>query len=695
MPQRPRSHVLEAESRTALRNVLPAAWIIRDETPDYGIDLSIEIVSEEGNVSGKRFVVQLKATDQSSLKRALEARLSIANFRYLQKLDVPALVVVFHAPTQTLYSRWIHELDVFYAGKSKTHFTFRLSPSDEFDTTKGAARLERDFDDWRWLHTPVLTSPLVLRLNISTPLIRGLPPLEVMERLQELAKPLRGRLAILEIPVGRPRGEIDVSADDVTVRLYGGGGAALHRSLAEAQRRERGLSKPPSRSAGQKGEKRRRGPRPPNTSEQVAADIIVAVAMALQHAGHPRDAADVLELVFARAAISHNPSAFATMVHMLISAGRHEVVVSAAEALAIAGSPEFAQWAIRAVLVVPPPTDRQDEVGAALERWLASQPETYPSHERGTDHYNVGRYVGMHGVDVRGGISHLIKAARLYPSYRKRGYFWEELGAMLFWTNHFEWAARAYGIAADLGRDTVVFAKQADALWRAGRYGDAKEAMAKYTGSDAHWIALNSVLPAVIEAAGAPRQTRQPALAADIIKDGAAMMGDVAVHRERWTAAIRADALSSSAWYNLGLADAAIGDYHSAVIAFVVAGLIQPADTDAWANALASCVMWVRSQGEDASHAESYFALIALVGAHQDREGLYRAMVSRLSLDSMEARQTVQGMFSALPEKDQPTPVIRITMEGTTHELPADDPEALFRILTARSTPSDPTHGAS
>jgi hypothetical protein len=59
LPQRPRAHVLEDESRRAFERALPSSWIFRREAMDYGLDGSVEVVEPDGSVTGRRFYVQL------------------------------------------------------------------------------------------------------------------------------------------------------------------------------------------------------------------------------------------------------------------------------------------------------------------------------------------------------------------------------------------------------------------------------------------------------------------------------------------------------------------------------------------------------------------------------------------------------------------------------------------------------------
>src|SRR5687767_12854452 len=98
MPKRPREHQLEDQSRNAFCVCLPPQWVFRDAVPDYGIDGTIEVFDVEGRSTGKLFLVQLKATDQADLDKALTIVLSRETYEYHRCLDLPVLIVRFHAP---------------------------------------------------------------------------------------------------------------------------------------------------------------------------------------------------------------------------------------------------------------------------------------------------------------------------------------------------------------------------------------------------------------------------------------------------------------------------------------------------------------------------------------------------------------------------------------------------------------------
>ncbi len=164
MPQRPRTHVVETESRRAFRNLLPSEWVPRVVEPDYGIDEVVEVF-EGNNATGLSFYVQIRATDDTDLKRALAARFRLEQLNYFAAQDLPVLIVRFHAPSGRLYGRWFHRLEVDTTADT---VTIRFSEGDHlgpesFSSYTAELRAVRSF------RPPGITWPLRLELATSEP----------------------------------------------------------------------------------------------------------------------------------------------------------------------------------------------------------------------------------------------------------------------------------------------------------------------------------------------------------------------------------------------------------------------------------------------------------------------------------------------------------------------------------------------
>ena len=138
-PKRPRAHQLADKSCRVFSDNLPLQWIFREiNQPEYGLDGRVEIFDKADLATGRMFFVQLKATDEPELKDALAVQLEIPTCEYYRSLDLPILIVRYHAPTEKIYVKWFHEYDPYYGRKpkkgkkDKDEITFRLSVEDEW-----------------------------------------------------------------------------------------------------------------------------------------------------------------------------------------------------------------------------------------------------------------------------------------------------------------------------------------------------------------------------------------------------------------------------------------------------------------------------------------------------------------------------------------------------------------------------------
>jgi hypothetical protein len=80
MPQRPREHRIEDESRAAFAEALGEDYLYRTEVPDYSIDGGVEEFKDD-HATGLRYLVQLKATDATG-NEALARSLPVETLQY-------------------------------------------------------------------------------------------------------------------------------------------------------------------------------------------------------------------------------------------------------------------------------------------------------------------------------------------------------------------------------------------------------------------------------------------------------------------------------------------------------------------------------------------------------------------------------------------------------------------------------------
>jgi len=106
--------VLETLSHQHLESIFPAEWICRKVEYDYGLDMRVEIVTG-GEVTGRDFLVQLKATDH--LKTSgdyVHHHCKVSTAQYFLRRPELVMYVVYDAQKEVAYWLWmqpyIHEL---------------------------------------------------------------------------------------------------------------------------------------------------------------------------------------------------------------------------------------------------------------------------------------------------------------------------------------------------------------------------------------------------------------------------------------------------------------------------------------------------------------------------------------------------------------------------------------------------------
>ncbi len=136
MPIRPREHEVEQLSINAFDRALPRNWQPRAKSSDYGVDREVEIFDLDGNATGYVFNVQLKGTDDIDKYKTVQIRTDTV--QYLCNLDIPAIIVRYCDPRQTLYWMWAFEaLDQIRSGTE----TVKLNFSDDRLWTSATAEI--------------------------------------------------------------------------------------------------------------------------------------------------------------------------------------------------------------------------------------------------------------------------------------------------------------------------------------------------------------------------------------------------------------------------------------------------------------------------------------------------------------------------------------------------------------------------
>src|SRR5258708_23543891 len=112
LPQRGRSHVLGELGVGAVKGCFPAEWICREESPDYGIDLVVEIVKGT-SVTGIRFGIQVKGKDLSQKGDSLRiGGIKASTINYWHHRSKRIMLPAYLAEKDIIVWRWGDDIAV-------------------------------------------------------------------------------------------------------------------------------------------------------------------------------------------------------------------------------------------------------------------------------------------------------------------------------------------------------------------------------------------------------------------------------------------------------------------------------------------------------------------------------------------------------------------------------------------------------
>lgn len=560
MPRRPRQHQLEAESRTAIRSAIPSRWVYRDLDQDYGIDSEVEIFDHSGLATGLKFLVQLKATDEPELRKALRLWFPLSKAQYYASLDLPVLIARYHAPSEQLFIRWFHSFDPYYGKRTRAGLTFRLGEEEAWnDATPD--RLVRDVEAYRELNSPRLREPLTFSLSIAGDAIHGVPAYQLRLRLRELARQC-SHLVAFDRDEASPH-SVRISDERIEVKVGGAHGFTLHT---------------PHGYAGT------------DADSSLHYDIMLGIGLALDRHGHPVEAADIIAPSVANARLPYKLETAVALARCLARANQmHQALeiserffgddstVNAAQVFLIpllAGQRGLStcerDFAVRVLGRIAADVERRgDNVRASVLRYNTA------SLLRGMKRY-------------REAIRDYRTAARLDERYLDRAYFWRELAGVLFLSRRYVLAASLYERSLALEDNRLTSFLHADALMFSGRYGEAEAIFERNLESpvqpdDAEWALKSFALSWLREQTGIDQQHRRRPIPLDAFQP--ANLEEVEIE-EICRRALEFDALSALAWFNLAGVHRT-GSAETAARCFLLAALIVPWDLEAWGNVVA------------------------------------------------------------------------------------------------------------
>lgn len=563
MPKRPRVHVLETESKTAVEKVLPPEWICRWESTDYGIDGSVEIV-KGGVVTGDIFALQLKGTDQEG---KCSVTLRSDTLFYYATYPVPILLVLYNSNNETLHARWIHDIlkntspEQRERWKNQQTVTIDLSGEIELKTNRVedlAKEVHRELAKRKL--RPTVRVCITSGRDESTEGVRS--PSEICEQLNSnLKKRLENltpdRVEIVsesKLTDADIKVTITVTGDETKIKIRHADTTStfLYETTWKGKVKNIPLWIYDS------------------TPSSPETQILLAIAFSLGACDEPEAGAQILYSIGASGLdniLESDPRLILATIMLFVRADRAAAALGLAEDLVERGNAHVgAHIASTAFFTL-------DKSPSAVKRYreiLSKSIDTADDPaDRATFSYNLANSLRS-SRRFREAISFYNRATKEHESYRDQPYWWDELGGCLFLTGHFKWAAEAYKRAlqkmivrsSKQGKNQSYYeekvlptrAKYADALLFSGAYGEALEEFEKYLEEAenplAEWTLKYYILKSWFKDKDVPTQHRRPEKAKGLVNEAEHVFeqGDSAKAETILDEALKEDMLEPAVW---------------------------------------------------------------------------------------------------------------------------------------------------
>ena len=552
MPIRPKSHQLEDRSRTAFQAVLPSAWVFRNKPSDYGIDGELELFESDGRSTGLMALIQLKGTEAVPTKLVRPFKIETVNYYY--SLDLPVILVFWIEQSDEIFWTWATMVDPGLAKKNAKTISVTFPNRWGKDTP---SEIERTLKLKRSLKNRTVPRPLTLELSgkiddeLSNTFLRYciLTP------------------KLLQVVESNAHIVVSVQSDQVLTWFRGGPGFVIHNWKLE-------------------------------TKTTRAKKLILCVVFLLSYFRLYDLAAELWASMPDLGEVIDYPEHALFAVQLLARAGAGNDLENLVEALLKKERQELIEFPIQAIYASAPLHRKRDLTGALLKIHM-NMLKSAAAITRSIGAYNLARH---YETENRAEARHYFEVAiRSSDFYKRKDYFWREIGGFLFNNRRYHAARRAYSYVKNELHDLQIALRLADAAMHCGDYKNAQRAFRKVSAQkiNSRWelnrqtrmateicegkiksIALSYCM-SVLKIDNQVRTVRK-STGAPIAKDKISNEDVIGFSRK----SLLLDALSGNAWYNLARANKLLGNDEDAMLCYLMAGACRTPDNEAWLEAL-------------------------------------------------------------------------------------------------------------
>jgi tetratricopeptide (TPR) repeat protein len=456
-----RPHVLEDESRNAFREIIISfGWVYCKQEPDYGLDEQIQIF-KNGEPTQYYFFAQLKGSDRIP-ENEDSPNFDFKTKRILQYKEnpLPVMLVLFDSKGKRIFYEWISS---FMSNSSpdlmrKLHFqkTVRIRFEKRLDTLDASIikkEVRHQYFNLGYFEQSI-PNEFVISLSINFP---ESFKSKLLSEIKQWLKNDRLSNFIKIKKIKTPDGKIEIDREPYTLTIF--------------------EDRKPIKVSLHKGSEEK------FSLDDLIATLKVSIAMTLSGCGLTNRALDLVRrIVFEEHPLSFDAKLLLALPSLPLRYAKLNRVAEAmevSEQLLKRGYHICAQVISSSALFYAKENSRF--YYQHYRRFLKTAIEEIKDRKaRGSLYYNLANNLRSDSF-FREAISHYNKAAKANPSYRKRSYWWAELGGCFFLLNKFAWSERFYRKAVELGEKVIpVRALLGDALLHKGRFREARTELGIY-----------------------------------------------------------------------------------------------------------------------------------------------------------------------------------------------------------------------
>ena len=571
LPKRHRNHQLETESVREIQSKLPSTWVYRTPTDDYGIDGEVEIFDDEGIATGKKFLLQLKATDEEDLEKALKLRLPVEKANYFGSLNLPVLVVRYLAKSKKIYTRWFHSFDPYWESVTENSLAFNFSESNVWFEGREIS-IESELNEYLALTGSKYPFPISLPMFFTPDFPLATEAAKLAAQIMTTSDKYKDLidLTFSSIPKEKPPSYIIFDSEKLHVVLANRTGSCLHF--------KDGLSE--------------------QIHENITNDIFVAIGLGLFFRGYRVEAGRLLSDNIKASTLKHDIKVVTAVIAGLIQARQHEQALElTTDLFSKEEGINAAQAALISIIKCFGSIKAPDK--SLLSKSLSQISDSL--QERGINEiaavveYNHANTLRSTNDKLKDALKHYNMAAKLFKGYKERSYWLSEVAGCLFLLKRYRYSSKFYKASIDVEFNLHVLGLYADSLMHSGQFKKSLNEFHRYFEMDdtdsfnSEWHLKSTCLHAVVETLGVEEQTPfRGEYDIDALIEGDED-GFIMHLTEK-------DVLCGEVWFHLAISLTNEDRFEDAVICFLMSGFCEHSPMESWGNAL-SCSFQTENRG--------------------------------------------------------------------------------------------------